>query len=335
MPKIRAAGTSFDLAAYEQDPGAFAELLARAKQAFGHVLCECTAPPQELVVRCVAGTGERPARYFLAGWPNRGTGHRRDCPFYRSDETYAEARARMAAAVVESRDGFGIKPQFALRRVLAPGAQAPSPAVRREAGTPAVKAPARSSVAPARDALSLSETLDYLWRAAGLTAALPQQQRDWQQVAEALRGVIARGRLGNQPMDRLVYVVPRYLRSRHEEIAAGWRAFAARFGRASDAVPLFFVLGVIKYNERVGRSVATHLRHHAQALYMPFRLATALASRYPDAEACLVSGDPARRVIGLYQVELSERGQLWVNDAALLPLYRDFLPLPAGVPDPI
>lgn len=324
MPKIRAAGTSFDLAAYEQDPGAFAELLARAKQAFGHALCECTAPPQELVVRCVAGTGERPARYFLAGWPNRGTGHRRDCPFYRSEETYAEARARMVAAVVENGDGFGIKPQFALRRVLAAGAQAEWPAVRREAGKPAVKVPARSSVAPARDALSLSETLDYLWRAAGLTAALPQQQRDWQQVAEALRGVIARGRLGNQPMDRLVYVVPRYLRSRHEEIAANWGAFAARFGRASDAVPLFFVLGVIKYNERVGRSVATHLRHHAQALYMPFRLATALASRYPDAEACLVSGDPSRRVIGLYQVELSERGQLWVNDAALLSATRAY-----------
>lgn len=323
MPKIRAAGTSFDLAAYEQDPGAFAELLARAKQAFGHALCECTAPPQELVVRCVAGTGERPARYFLAGWPNRGTGHRRDCPFYRSEETYAEARARMAAAVVESGGGFGIKPQFALRRVLAPGVRAQSPAVRREAATPAVAASAPSSGSPARDALSLSETLDYLWRAAGLTAALPQQ-RDWQQVAEALRGAIARGRLGNQPMDRLVYVVPRYLRSRHEEIAAGWRAFTARFERASDAVPLFFVLGVIKYNERVGRSVATHLRHHAQALYMPFRLATALASRYPDAEACLVSGDPSRRVIGLYQVELSERGQLWVNDAALLSATRAY-----------
>lgn len=328
MPKIRAAGTSFDLAAYEQDPGAFAELLARAKQAFGHALCECTAPPQDLVVRCVAETGGRPARYFLAGWPNRGTGHRRDCPFYRSEETYAEARARMAAAVVESGGGFGIKPQFALRRVLAPAAQATSPAMRREAGTPAVKAPDRSSVAPARDALSLSETLDYLWRAAGLTSA-PPQQRDWHQVAQALGGAVTRGRLGNQPMDRLVYVVPRYLRSRHEELAAGWRAFTARFERASDAVPLFFVLGVIKYNERVGRSLATHLRHHAPALYMPFRLATALASRYPGAEECLVRADESCRVIGLYQVEISERGHLWVNDAALMPVGRNYVPLEA------
>jgi hypothetical protein len=239
-------------------------------------------------------------------------GHAAWCRFFRSESDYQDARAKAVAAVVESDQGFNIKPGFSLRRLELPDTvESPPRALPREPGAANAPAP------PQRDSLSLRDTLKYLWTASGLD----QPKRDgrrWGDVVVNLRSVVEQGSVGSVSLRSVLYVVPVFESSLRDEIEAAWTGFVEHFQRTASAVPLFLVLGEVKTTQRAGQAVATYLRHHGPPLFMSVGLAKALADRFPSEEECLVQGGAGDRVIGLFQVEISARNRLWVNDAALI-----------------
>jgi hypothetical protein len=319
MNRVLAAGTSFGIEEYEVEPHAFSALLQRAKTEHGHALCLCTTPNPQLVIRRVRG--ERGDRFLLASWPKKGAGHAPGCRFHHSEEDYEKARAKRLAAVQHSDDGFAIKPEFSLRRMNA----APEPPEsRREpegGGAPHAQ----------RDSLSLLATLEFLWHEAGLHQFIPGSARRWAQIAQRLDTVLAQGRLGGQLLSQLCWLVPPYELDSQAEVAQRFEAMIARFRRTEDMTPSFLVLGEVKEVTAVTpRSIRTMLRHQARPVWMFNSLGRALAQRHPIAESQLRAAAQQQqitgRVVGLYLVELSDKGHLWARDAALLTCSREYLP---------
>jgi hypothetical protein len=313
---VLAAGVAIGIADYEADPARFSRDLARAKAEHGHALCLCTEPRPQLVVRRVPGPeGDR---HFLATWPNGGTAHARGCRFFRSEDQYEDARARAQAAVIEDEGGFNIKPGFSLRRVEAGAAE------ETHRSSPPRSEPTGGPATAQRASLGLPQTLDYLWRAAGL--GHDAGDRRWGDVVASLANVIAQGTVGAMPLAAVMHLVPVFDSARKSAIDADWMAFLEQFHRTERTVPLFLVLGEVKATQRAGQAVATHLRHFAPLLFMSTGLGKALADRFPAAEACLADPSSGERVVGLFQCEISARNKLWVNDAALLRVTRHYAP---------
>lgn len=327
MNRILAAGTVFGIEDYEVQPEAFAAILQRAKIEHGHALCLCTNPNPQLVIRRVRA--ERGDRFLLATWPNKGTGHAPRCRFHLSEADYEDARAKRLAAVQQSDEGFTIKPEFSLRRVNAAAAEA----------TGSRKPVPDSGASRAqRDCLSLLGTLEYLWHAAGLHQFIPGSARNWQEIVQRLGNVLAQGRLGGHPLSDICWVVPPYdreNRDRQAYVKQRFETMLARFGRRDDTTPSFLVLGEVKDIVGSGRSIRTMLRHHARPVWMFNSLGRTLAQRHPIAESQLTraASQPSQiagRVVGLYLVEVTDRGLLWARDAALLTCSREYLPCDSG-----
>ena len=318
--QVLAAGTLVDVSDYESNPARFSRELSRAKAEHGFALCLCSEPRPQLVIRRIGSTeGDR---YFLATWPNNGTAHARACRFFRSEEQYEDARTRALAAVLEGDDGFNIKPGFSLRRLELADSEDSNGKTR----VPST-ASAGHEVAQ-RNSLSLAETLAYLWGAAGLGQAIGG--RRWSDAVTSLASVMAQGSVGRTSLASVLYLVPVFEAANKDAIDTGWSNFLTQFHRTERAVPLFLVLGEVKTTQRAGQAVATYLRHFAPPLFMSTGLAGALADRYPAAEACLADRQQSDRVIGLFQCEISARGKLWVNDAALLRVTGAYAPLAAA-----
>jgi len=319
MNRALAAGTVFSIEDYEARPETFGELLQRAKTEHGHAICLCTTPNPQLVIRRVRG--DLGDRYLLATWPNKGTGHAAGCRFHHSEADYEDARAKRLTAVQQSEDGFTIKPDFSLRRRNATSEPSEPRRESEGRGTPRVQ----------RDSLSLLGTLEYLWHAAGLHQFVPGSARSWTQIVQRLDSVLAQGQLGGQPLSQLCWLVPAYAPARRDEVSQRLNEMMARFQRTEEVTPSFLVLGEVKEVKIKGRSICTLLRHQARPVWMFPSMGRALAQRHPIAESQLQRAaarpnEITGRVVGLYLVEVTQRGELWARDGALLTCSREYLP---------
>lgn len=314
VAQVLAGGVLIPLDAYEAAPTDFVEALARARGEHGHAACLCTTPHPPLVIR--RRTAPEGDWFLLATWPNHGTAHAPGCRFHHSEADYAAARAQRLAAAQVGADGFSVKPDFSLALRLVPA----SPPQPRE------QAAVARGPKTQRATMGLLGLLEFLWGQAGLHRHAGGAGRLWGEVQSRLLQAGSRGRLGEHKLADRLFVVPPFDVARKALLDAQWKGFVARFVRGKDAVPLFLVLGEIKATARAGRSVGTDLRHFAHRLFMSFSLATELARRYPAVEARLGQSSPDGRAMGLYLVEVSDRGNLWVHDAALMLVSRDYLP---------
>lgn len=321
MSKVLAAGSVFAVEDYEARPEAFGEELERAKVEHGHALCLCTVPNPQLVIRRVGSpNGDR---FFLATWPHKGTGHAPTCRFFHSEDEYEETRARRLAAVQQSEEGFTIKADFSLlRRNGAPEPQ-PRPAPAAASGVGGQR--------QQRDTLTLLATLEFLWRTAGLNQYIPGSVRRWPEITRRLTSVLEQGALGGRKLASITYLVPPYEPAAEAEAKARFAAMLEQFRRTSEVTPSFLVLAEIKEVAGAKNAVRTRLRHHPAPVFMFPSLARALAARYPIAEAQLVQAtqrpdEISGRVVGLFLVEVTDRGGLWARDAALLTCCREFVP---------
>lgn len=318
MTQILAYGKLFSLAAYEDDPASFGALLSRAKDEQGYALCKCTDPAPKLVIRRKAAPSGH-YRHHLATWPNQGAEHDARCRFFVSATEYDAASANRLAAIQEDESGYHIKAGFSMRRL------------ERDNVQPAVKTAGRESrvsdKGDQRDAASLLGVLLHLWKYAGLNTPAQSGTRSWGEVATRLNNAADQGKLGQSPIGNVLYVVPRFHKDFKDQISQDWAAFCARFKRTPNVVPMFLLLGEIKAIEPDIDAVATYLRHHGAPVYMSNDLAAVLAKRYPATEARLNSEGGTNRVIGVFQVDITERGNLWVNDAALMLVSDEYLPV--------
>lgn len=318
MSKVNAAGQVFSTEDYENAPLRYSRPLLQAKIEIGHALCLCTSPNPQLVIRRVASkSGDR---FCLATWPNKGTEHATSCRFYHSEDDYAFDRAKRLAAIMVNDDGFSIRPDFSLRRL---NAQPTTPLPR------ASNAPRGASAQ--RDTMGLLGTLEYLWQTAGLNqwqhSSLPSNPARWTNLVTRLTSVLAQGRLGSQSLEDITYVVPAFDIDRQEENEAKFTAMLDQHKKTPEATPSFLVIGEVKRVVRSEKTFRVFLRHHAQSLFMFPSLAGAIATRYPVAESMLLKEDERDdHVVGLFLVEVTDRGNLWVRDAALMPCSREYIP---------
>lgn len=307
MSQILACGEHFSDASYEADPGAFSALLARAKNGPGHALCRCTSPAPKLVIRCKHGPdGDR---YYLAAWPNCGSDHNSNCRFFVSSEDRAKTSTHRLAAIQEDEGGFSIKPNFSLSHRLAASTGAAS-------GGPRDANIKREG--PQRDAIGLLGVLEYLWRMAGLNRNPEPKKRMWWDVAAQLANAAAQGEIGKTPLSDVLYIVPPFEVKKKAQLTHQWNEFTSRFHCTTNAIPTFLLLGEIKAVEHMDDAIATHLRHHAPPVYMSNELARTLAGRHLAVEARLNCETGLGRVIGLFQVEVTSKGNFWVTSAALM-----------------
>jgi Protein of unknown function (DUF1173) len=318
MSQVSAVGHVFSTEDYENAPLFYARSLEKAKIEVGHALCLCTKPNPHLVVRRVGSkSGDR---FFLATWPNKGTEHAPSCRFYHSEDEYELDRAKRLAAIMLNEHGFSIKPDFTLKRTIA------------EAKKPASREPNETQhPRTQRDTMGLLGTLEYLWQTAGLNqwqhSSLPGNPARWTNLVTRLTSVLAQGLLGKQSLLDITYVVPAFEVAKQDEISAHFGAIVDRHKKTAEVSPSFLVIGEVKTVESTAKSVRVHLRHHPRALYMFPSLGNAIAARYPIAEALLNNPDGRDcRVIGLFLVDVTDKGNLWVRDAALMACSREYIP---------
>ena len=318
MTKVQAAGQVFSVDDYEDNPTAFSRVLEAAKIKPGYATCLCRQPYQQLVVRRVASKdGDR---FFLATWPNTGTSHALECRFHHSEDEYEEGRAKRLAAVITSDDGFTIKPDFTLVRMTSIATQAKKTlgdAVPTANGTQ-------------RSTLGLLGTLEFLWETAGLNKWLASYPRAapqrWTNLVTRVNSVLAQGKMGGRRLTDLFYVVPAYNPIDQDAINARLAAMIDAHKPSPIAVPSFLVLGEVAQVREAGKAVQVKLRHQAQPLWMFPSLGEQIGKRYRSAESLLVSQSRDGRVIGLFAVEVTSKGGLWVKDAALMACSREYIP---------
>ncbi len=316
---VEADGESFGIEDYDRSPEAYATVLSRAKGVPGYALCQCTTPNPKLVIRIARRRlGDY---YLLAKWPLQGIEHDMNCRFGRSHSGQGSGNGQRIPAVVETEDGFSIRPDFSLRR-LSIGVRK-DPAMIR----PEVRAQASR---PQRAKLGLLGALYYFWETARLNHFSGSIQRTWADVYPRLDNVLAQGTFGKHSLQDTLYLVPPYDAESKSRINQTWDAFVEGRSRTEKVIPMFLVMGEIKEVGSTIFSMVTWLRNHKTPLYMDFKLADAVAARYPSEEAALCEGLAQSRVMGLFLVEQSDNGYLNVQNAALMLCSRDYIPCDSG-----
>lgn len=279
MSQILAYGKLFSQADYDQNPAKFSALLSQAKAEQGYALCKCTAPAPKLVIRCKSSS--RGPSHYLATWPNQGSDHNPSCNFFVSDNEYQKANTKRLETIQEDAQGYHIKAGFPLEKLL-----------------------------------------HHLWQYAGLNLEDLHTTRTWGAIVSRLNEAATQGDIGGTPLDEILYTVPPFHATRKDHIDRQWINFAARLKKASTSTsPVakkFFLLGEIKATENLGNAISTSLRHHAAPLYMSHELADETAKDYPVEVAHLNIQSQPGRVLGLFLIEITERNNLWVNDATLM-----------------
>lgn len=320
MRLIHAGGETFSVDEYEARPELFVEQLLRAKSVDGFALCACMQPFPKLVVRRIKRRAG--SLFVLATWPLHGGLHAVDCRFHRADGGSSGGSDVRIPAVVENEDGFTVRVGFPLKRLSVGGPIDPS-SVRPEGRQQAVN--------PKRAELGLLGLLYYLWESAGLARfSVDGSQRNWGEVFARLTNVVGQGMVGKNPLPDQLYLVPPFHAELKGRIDQSWEAFVADKSPTDKSVPLFLVLGEVRSVSESAYSLSTQLRHTKQPLYVDRKLGIALARRYPSEEAELCAAVPQGRVVGLYLVERSAKGNLNVVNAALMLCSKDYIPCDSG-----
>ena len=150
MSRITFDNGEFNLEDVQENPARYVRRLERAKVTSGHALCLCVPhAPRQLVIRRY-GT-----LFHVAGWPDDGQRHHRDCTFYKSPDAQARsAGGDSKAAIVTTPLGLNVKLDISL--------------VQRDAATGGNKRQPSSSPRSSRRSAALLGFLQALWCAASL-----------------------------------------------------------------------------------------------------------------------------------------------------------------------
>ena len=297
------------------DPVTFGELLSKAKTEIGYALCNCTTPPQKLVIRRKhSDSGDK---YFLATWPNNGDAHNPNCRFFVSEKAYADnAEANRLAAIQENNIGFQVNADFSMRRCIQ---NSTAPGKKLET------ADKKSTDNDQRSATGLLGTLQYLWRRAGLNNC-NLESRNWRSIVANLNTVISNGKIGKHSISEILYIIPVFEHVNKEQNAQKWHQFFSKFERTAEFVPSFLILGEIKNTILGEQCVITNLRNFPYSIYMTESFAKSIAKKFPVEESFLRSEDNSGRVVGLFLVEKSVKGNLAVSDVALMLVSNEYIP---------
>lgn len=292
---------------------AYATQLAQAKVVPGHALCLCTTPHRKLVIRAVN------KRLFLAVWPHDGHNHHYACTFHRDEEEASNTTIGALPAVKETKDGFEIATDFQLTRIK-----------RDEAGLSKVQDEnlviTPHGQRPTRTRMGLLGVLYHLWKESGLNTWGINWKRDWWRVTQALLPVIEHGKVAGKAMTDCLYLVPEQHYDRKKAIDAAWESFKSALRPDISTSKMGLVLGEAVMLEITRYGFRMSMRHFAPFLYISNDLRNKLATSYPKAYHRFRSKQ-SQRVVALCLVELSEKGNVTVIDAALMQTSNHYIPV--------
>jgi hypothetical protein len=315
MFSVRCAGQQFDADVARHDPGQIAQALRDAKATYGHAECLCVAPPRRLVIR------ERLGRHHLAVWPEDGHHHDPACVFFREPESRSGDDAQRIPALIESDEGFDIRPDFALVR------QKRMPSVPSDDGDGAAADAGKSRRSRAR--MPMLGLLRFLWQASDLNRWARGWQRDYWRVRRQLQAAAESGVIAGRELAGVLYIPPPYRADHRAQIERDWSSFLQPLAASSgqDVVRSGLVVGEAKDMAPSRHGFGLRLRHHRETLYLAEQLHQQVSRKFLRALTRIGRDEGYARVIVLAQVELTPSGYVRIVDLALMPTSRDYIPV--------
>ncbi|MBN3785677.1 DUF1173 family protein [Burkholderia sp. Ac-20353] len=301
MPSVSFAGHTTLLEDLQENPARYARQLERAKITPGFAQCRCheDRPPLKLVIRRY-GT-----LFHLAGWPDEGPLHRRDCDFHKTARPTGSHAGKSLPGITATPDGLRARLDVALeQRTIVPASK----------GTPRV-APGKVS----RRAAPLLGFTHALWEAGDLNRwSGVGTHRNWGACNAQILAGIGDSVINGQPADEVLHIMRRFQEADRDAINAEFDAFLARVAAHNGANRRGIVVGEVAEvgTTQFGRAIT--LRQSAKRYYAGNALIARVEQKY--AHAWRAIGDREAKVIACLVIERSTNGKhhVAVDLAAML-----------------
>ncbi|MFM0441050.1 DUF1173 family protein [Paraburkholderia strydomiana] len=301
-------GGTFPLTDVQENPARYVRRLERAKVTPGYATCECVtcSPPLQLVIRRYGSL------LHLAGWPDDGHRHQRDCSFFKDPNVPRPVSGSDAkAAILTTPTGLNVKLDASL--------------TLRESTTGSRGSPATPSNRTNRRSASLLAFLQTLWAEAGLNQWTgTATSRHWGQCNAQLLAEVGTALINGASAQDVLHIMRRFDEADRTAINAEFDAFIGRLGGNNGRTRRGLVIGEISEIAPTQYGHSLSLRQSARKYYASTTLIDHAARTYPHAWRAL--GDRAARVIALLLVERTPKGHLKLVDLAAMLCSRAFLP---------
>ena len=301
-------GETVPLSDVQDNPARYVKRLERAKVTPGHALCLCStgASPLQLVIRRYGSL------LHLAGWPEDGHRHKRDCDFFKDPSVAKPAGGGdSTAAILATPAGLNVKLNAAL--------------TLRETVTGSRGSAASTSNRQSRRSATLLAFQQTLWTEAGLNQWMgTATSRHWGHCNSLLLAEIGSALINGAEAQNVLHIMRRFDEAHRAEINAEFDAFIARLTTEKGTTHRGIILGEV--NEVVptqyGHAIA--LRQSARKYYASNNLMEHAQRTY--AHAWRAFGDRSARVVALLLVERTSKGHLKVVDLAAMLCSQAFVP---------
>jgi hypothetical protein len=219
-------------------------------------------------------------------------------------------------AIDETEDGTAIRLGTPLTTKTTPAGRRPATVPRRG-----------SSTGERRRAVGLLGLLHYLWEQSQLTLWHPSWHRSWHTCHARLAQQAADCTLNKHQLADILYVIPPYRQETAERAAEAFDAFTRRLGRHRTVHRRGLLLGEIKEALATQYGTRIALRHQRGPIFASAALMDRLKRSYRPAfsDAAAQLGASVRR-IGLFLVDRSRAGYLFVEDAAVMLTNTAYIP---------
>ncbi|MFE3455969.1 DUF1173 family protein [Nocardiopsis aegyptia] len=299
-PRVRLADRTIELHSLRSQPDLYTRWFQRARAETRHGLCLCSTPALRLVIR------QRKGRYHLAVWPGEGPDHQAQCPFHAPARPEHSGRTSYTdQAISHTTTGTCIRLEHALA----------TRGASTETATPGKRSGTREG--RSRRRVGLLGMLHYLWESTGLTYWQPGPARSWAHCHRRVKISTATTVLNRLPLQEVLHTVAPFTREQadHNEAAfAAWREpLQGRRG---------LLLGEIKHISPTQYGVKIALRHLRHPLFARQQLIDRSRRSYRSA----FTEYPGARQVALALVEQTSRGNLVVQDLAVMLTNHSYLP---------
>lgn len=308
MYNVAFDGETVPLSDVQENPARYVKRLERAKVTPGYAVCLCStgAAPLQLVIRRYGSL------LHLAGWPEDGHRHKRDCDFFKDpNAAKPPSGGDSTAAILATPAGLNVKLDASL--------------TLRETATGSRGSAAHTSTRQSRRSATLLAFLQTLWAEAGLNQWLGTATwRHWGHCNSQLLAEIGTALINGADAQDVLHIMRRFDEADRAAINAEFDGFMARLTTEQGTTRRGLIIGEVSEVTPTQYGHALSLRQSARKCYASSNLIEHAARSYPHAWRSL--GDRGARVIALLLVERTPKGHVKVVDLAAMLCSHAFIP---------
>ncbi|RKT10624.1 uncharacterized protein DUF1173 [Paraburkholderia sp. RAU2J] len=308
MSHVSFDGGEFALSDVQENPARYVKRLERAKVTPGYAFCFCQirSTPLQLVIRRYGSL------FHLAGWPDDGHRHDRDCAFFKDpNASKPPGGGDTKAAIFATPTGLNVKLDASL--------------TLRETTAGSRGSPAKPSNRASRRSASLLAFLQTLWVEAGLNQwSGKSTSRHWGHCNGQLLAEVGTALINGTDAQDVLHIMRRFDEADRAAINAEFDAFIARLSVEQRTTTRGLVIGEINEVSPTQYGHALSLRQSARKYYASTTLIDHAARTYSHAWRAL--GDRSSRVVALLLVERTPKGHVKIVDLAAMLCSHAFLP---------